>query len=92
MHNRRGMIRILAVALLLYALASLLTVGRRLTEAQAYRDGLAQELAQLGREQEALEAQMAAYGDAEEMRRLAWERLGMVMPGETVYIFTDGTE
>ncbi len=92
MQDRRGILRIIAVALLLYALASLLTVQRRLTEALSCRDSLVQELIRLDQEGTRLEERIAAYGHAEEMRRLAWERLGMVMPGETVYYFMDGTE
>ena len=60
-------------------------------------EALADEIAVLGRDEvlrmiASLEEQMAAYGEDAEMRRLAWERLGMVAPGETVYYFNGGTD
>ena len=89
MRNRRAIVRIVAVALLLYALASLIAVRRELNTVQALQQSLAEELAQLQQEQALLEEKLAAFGEDAEMRRLAWERLRMVMPEDTVYYFTD---
>ena len=92
MRSRRTIIRIVAVALLLYSLASLLTVRRQLDAMQKFRQRLTDELTQLRQEQKMLEEQLTAYGEDAEMRRIAWERLGMVAPGETVFYFSSGTD
>lgn len=92
MHNRKVLLRIVCVALLLYALLNLLGVRHALAAAQRRREALQAELAALCEQQQLLEERMSAYGQDEEMRRLAWERLGMVAPGETVYIFPSGQE
>ncbi|MBQ9250765.1 MAG: septum formation initiator family protein [Oscillospiraceae bacterium] len=92
MNSRSIIIRIVAVALLLYSLASLMTVHRQLDAMQCLRGRLTAELEALQQERRTLEEQMAAYGEDAEMRRLAWERLGMVAPGETVYFFNGGTD
>ncbi len=92
MEHRRTLLRIVALALLLYALASLLTVRRELARAEALCRTLGGEILQLQQERRDLEAALAAYGQEQEMRRLAWERLGMVAPGERVYLFPQETE
>lgn len=94
MQNRKAIMRLVAVGLLLYAMVSLLAINRQLADTQRLRDTLARQAEELRREQESLEEKLAAYGQDAEMRRLAWQRLGMVMPGETVYYFIgerDGT-
>ena len=75
MQNRSVILRIVVLALLLYALASLFS--RR------------QELRELERRNRELEARLAGEGREEELRRLARERLGMVMPGEIIFYFSD---
>ena len=92
MRSRRTIIRIVAVALLLYSLASLITVRRQLDAMQSLRGRLTEELEILRQEREVLEERLAAYGEEAEMRRLAWERLGLVAPGETVYYFNGGVD
>lgn len=88
----RSIIRIVAVALLLYSLASLITVRRQLDAMESLRGRLTAELEALQQERRRLEEQLTVYGEDGEMRRLAWERLGMVAPGETVYYFRSGTD
>ena len=92
MNSRNTVVRIVAVALLLYSLASLFTVSRELGTMKALRQTLETELAALRQERQELEAKLTAYGEEAEMRRLAWERLGMVAPGEIVYYFNSGTD
>lgn len=88
----RSIIRIVAFALLLYSLTSLITVRRQLDAMESLRGRLTEELEALQQERRTLEEQLAAYGEDREMRRLAWERLGMVAPGETVYYFSSGAD
>ena len=89
MQNRKILIRIVALGLLLYALLNLVSIQRRLRAAEARRDALTAELARLRQEQAELDGRIQAYGSDEELRRLAWERLGMVAPGEIVYYFPE---
>ena len=92
MHSRTAIVRIVAVALLLYSLASLVTVRRELAAMDRLRQALQGDLTALQQERKDLEEKLAAYGQDAEMRRLAWERLGMTAPGETIYYFRGGTE
>ena len=92
MQNRKTLLRIVSVALLLYALLSLLSVRHALAAAERRREALQAELNALIEERRRLEERMSAYGQDGEMRRLAWERLGMVAPGETVYVFSSGEQ
>ncbi|MBR1455865.1 MAG: septum formation initiator family protein [Oscillospiraceae bacterium] len=92
MRDRTVIVRIVALALLLYALASLAAVRRELAAMEETRERMEGELAALRQEQALLDGALAACGEEASLRRLAWERLGMVMPGETVFYFTDGTD
>ena len=92
MNSRKTIVRIVAVALLLYSLASLFTVRRELAAMKGLRQKLETQLEALRQERQELEEKLAAYGEEAEMRRLAWERLGMVSPGETVFYFGSGTD
>ena len=87
MQNRKNLLRIVALVLLLYALFNLLSVRRELHAAEVRRAALEAELSRLRQERQALDERLAAYGSDEELRRLAWERLGMLAPGEVVFYF-----
>lgn len=89
MREHAVILRIVAVALLLYAMAGWVSVHGRLRSVQQLQQQLAGELTALRAEQDALAQQILDFGTASELRRLAWERLGMVLPGETVYYFVD---
>lgn len=92
MQNRDLIMRIVAVALLLYSLASLSSQLRQLQTAEALSARLETELLQLKDEQAALMQKLNGSGRDEEMRRLAWERLGMVLPGEKIFYFSQGPD
>ena len=92
MRKQNVIIRLVLLALLLYSLGNL--AAARLELVRQREDTLAlleQEQALLA-ERAALEARLHSAGDPAFMRRLAWERLGMVAPGETVYFFNGGTD
>lgn len=87
MNLRETLTRIVLVALLLYSLAGLFAVGRDLRRAER----LAQQLRQQTEEQQALkqdlEHELAQGQSPEELRQMARERLGLVLPGEKLFYF-----
>ena len=89
MRERNLIMRLVVLAALLYSLTNLSTARRELLRQEAETQALRREKQTLLQERQELERRLDAVGDAEEMRRLAWERLHMVMPGETVFYFGD---
>ena len=89
MRERNLIMRLVVLAALLYSLTNLSTARRELLRQEAETQALRREKQTLLLERQELERRLDAVGDAEEMRRLAWERLHMVMPGETVFYFSD---
>ena len=89
MRERNLIMRLVALALLLYALGSFVAARRELARQQADTRALEGRRQELLAEHRELEERLAAANDADEMRRLAWERLRMVMPGETVFCFNE---
>ncbi len=89
MRERNLIMRLVVLAALLYSLTNLSTARRELLRQEAETRALHREKQELLLERQELERRLDAVGDAEEMRRLAWERLHMVMPGETVFYFSD---
>ena len=67
----RSIIRIVAFALLLYSLASLITVRRQLDAMESLRGRLTAELEALQQERRRLEEQLSAYVNDRELRSLA---------------------
>lgn len=92
MRERNLIMRLVILALMLYSLASFVSAGRELARQQADTRVLESRRQELLAERRELEAQLAAVDDAGTMRRLAWEKLRMVMPGETVFCFTESEE
>ena len=89
MRNRFSLIRIAAVALLLYSLWSLYTsyagiqqAGRIAAEKESTLARLKTENAELLRKRELAES-------GELLEKLARERLGYILPGERVFLFTE---
>ena len=66
-------IRIVIVILLVYALAR----------------ALCSEVQKLREETDALERRVVTPPDEEEIEKLARDRLGLVMPNETIFVFTE---
>ena len=92
MLHRNLIMRIVAVGLLLYALLRLVSVYGQWQVTEREAAGLETELAQLSEERKELEAKLDPAARESEMRRLAWERLGMVMPGEKIFYFVEEEE
>ncbi len=76
----------LAMALLaVYAVLNILSVRGRLARAESYRRQLTAEIAVLTKENEQLEQEIEQADAPEVIRRLAGQKLGLVMPGEVIF-------
>ena len=87
MQNRRLILRIVLLALLLYALAGYASARCQLRRAERTVDALTMERDVLESEHAELECSASQTPTEEEMRQLARQRLGMVLPGERIFIF-----
>ena len=87
MQTRLTLLRIVALALLIYSLALFVTSVREVTEAENTAAALAEECERARAEKRALEAKLESAQTDEEIERLARERLGLVMPGEKIFYF-----
>lgn len=92
MRDRDVILRIVILALLLYSLASFASVRSDLRKTEQLAQSLKEELEQLQCENQELEEMLSSPRSDEEMRMLARQRLGMVMPGEKVFYFTTDRE
>ena len=88
MRTRNVILRIVLAALLLYALCGFAVARRRVAEQRAANAALEQTRQSLLQEQERLREQLRMADDPKAMRRLAWEKLRMTFPDETVFVFT----
>ena len=88
MRYRDRILRAAVVALLLYAMGCLAGQYRLLCRTEMLAAALAQRNEELAARREELTQLLERPPDEWEMRRLAWERLGMVAPGEKVIYFT----
>ena len=86
MDARERLIRIVLVLLLLYAAGCLAAVGRRVHSAELRLQELRQELACVEQATAALRAESGTPDDAA-LEALARRRLGLVLPGETIFLF-----
>jgi cell division protein FtsB len=87
MDARRTLIRIVLLALLLYAAGCLAGLGREVKAAQDTARALTAELASVERENRAMRRQLDGDRSTEDWEMLAWQRLGLVRPGEIVFLF-----
>ncbi len=92
MTHVRLFLRAAVLALLLYSLLSLSREYRLLCRTEAMAEALASAHEALTQEQLALTEYLEQPPDEASLRRLAWERLGMLAPGEKVFIFLDSAE
>lgn len=87
MHTKRTLIRIVAVALLLYSLWSLSAVGRKLDRVRRSLPPLEKEYALLLEEGALMQARLESGIDDEYIEALARERLGLVKSGDIIFYF-----
>ena len=92
MDSRETLIRIALLALLLYAVVCLASVSRELHAARAAEAALAEELAAARRESGRLSEKLASGWTEAELEDLARERLGLVLPGDLIFRFSQDSE
>ena len=76
-------------ALLAYGIIRFCAVKSSLEEAERARRTLSSEVQALREETAALERALASPPDDREIEKLARERLGLVLPDETIFTFTN---
>lgn len=89
MREGRLILRLVALALLVYALAGLCAAGRELKQTEEAALRMQRELDALDAENARLRQLLQSAQTEEGLRQLAEERLGMVMPDEIVFMFRD---
>ena len=92
MPSRRGIVRIVISLLLVYSLLCFARAGRALAEMERTAAALERERDALEREHAALELRLLQREDPARMEALARRELGMVMPGEIVFLFPEEKE
>lgn len=80
-------IRIVLVVLMLYALSSFAAARGDLRRTESLTEEFRAEYVRLCAENAELQEKLAEGRSDEEMRRLAWERLGLVMPEDKIFYF-----
>ena len=88
MKHSDHILRAAVLALLLYSLFSLVREYELLCRTEALAQSLASRQETLLAEKQVLARRLEQPPDEGEMRRLAWERLGMLAPGEKIFTFT----
>ncbi len=87
MSYRDRILRAVVAALLVYAIVALAGQYRLLCRTETLTRELSRRHEELSARREELTQLLDRPPDEREMRRLAWERLGMVAPGEKVFYF-----
>ncbi|GEM_PF-2312865 len=82
-------IRIVIAVMLAYALWRFIAVQNTIKEAEAAHRALSAEVQLLREETDALARRVVTPPDKEEIEKLARDRLGLVMPNETIFVFTE---
>lgn len=85
-------IGIVIAALLAYGLIRFCIVKSQVKEAEEARRTLCSEVQALREETAALESALDSPPDDREIEKLARERLGLVMPDETIFYFTNAED
>ena len=92
MPSRRGIVRIVITLLLIYSLLCFARAGRALAEMERTAIQLERERELLEQEHRDWETLLLQPESPERMEMLARRELGMVMPGEIVFLFPQETE
>ncbi len=92
MLDRRGIVRIVITLLLVYSLLRFARAGQAAAEMERTAADLGRELVTLEQEHAALERRLLERQSPAEMEALARRELGMVMPGEIVFLFSEAEE
>ncbi|WP_294473583.1 septum formation initiator family protein [uncultured Intestinimonas sp.] len=80
--------KLVVLALLIYLAVSLLNLQGRIRETQAQRDSLSRQVAEQTQVNADLAEDVANPDDPERIADIARDKLGLVAPGEKVFIIT----
>lgn len=89
MRDRPSLISFVAVALLIYSMCTFAAASLKLSSAEKQLAALEEEYLLLVNEQETLKSHLESGLTDAELERLARERLGLVMPGEKIFYFSE---
>ena len=92
MPSRRGIVRIVITLLLVYSLLCFARAGRTLAEMERTAARLEGERELLEQEHAEWELRLLQRDNPEQVEALARRELGMVMPGEIVFLFSEAEE
>lgn len=92
MQSRFPLMRIVAVALLIYALALFVNSAREVAHAEAELAGLEASIAEEKLYNQQLLIKLESVESGEGIERAAREKLGLVLPGEKIFYFTEEQE
>ena len=92
MQNKGTIVRIVLVALMAYALLHFAAARAQLEQTRQLTGALAAEQESLEAENRRLAGLLESGYDEGTLEAMARERLGLVMPGETVFYFTKDRE
>ena len=92
MLDRRGIVRIVITLLLVYSLLYFARAGRTLAEMERTAARLEGERELLEQEHAEWELRLLQRDNPEQVEALARRELGMVMPGEMVFLFAEKAE
>jgi cell division protein FtsL len=81
--------KIVVLALLVYLATTLLNLQGRIASVQAERDSLTQQVTTQSQRNTQLEDAIENRDDPERINDVAREKLGLVAPGEKVFVFTN---
>lgn len=87
MDAKETLIRIVLLALMLYAAVCLASARRELHAAEDAQELLRARLAAVEQENRTLDRRLREGFSAEELEQLARERLGLVLPGDRIFRF-----
>ena len=85
-------VAVLIAVLLAYGSVRFCIVKSKLEEAEIARRTLCSEVQMLREETDALARSLSSGPDEREIEKLARERLGLVMPDETIFYFTNAED
>lgn len=81
--------KVVVLALLIYMATALLNLQGQIQEAQAQRDTLSQQVAEQTQINAELAEDVANPDDPDRIADIARDKLGLVVPGEKVFIITN---
>lgn len=87
MAQRRLILRIIVVVILLYSLGTFAGGLRRINETKSRIETAEIELKSLREENQQLKDELASSPDGEKIARLAREKLGLIKPGDKIFVF-----